>query len=86
MKTLIRYITIIISIYVLAAAALLVMCPLWSVIGFKVCACVSLVIGLTWYIPLILYIHTREQIDQKSLFVIDLYADFIRETPSETNQ
>ena len=63
MKTLIRYITIIITIYVLAAAALLVMCPLWSVIGFKVCACVALVIGLTWYIPLILYIHIREQID-----------------------
>ena len=63
MKTLIRYITIIISIYVLAAAALLVICPLWSVIGFKVCCCVALVIGLTWYIPLILYIHTREQID-----------------------
>ena len=63
MKTLIRCITIIISIYVLAAAALLVMCPLWSVIGFKVCGCVALVIGLTWYIPLILYIHTREEID-----------------------
>ena len=60
MKTLIRYITIIISIYVLAAAALLVICPLWSVIGFKVCACVSIVIGLTWYIPLILYIHIRD--------------------------
>ena len=30
MKTLIRCITIIITIYVLAAAALLVMCPLWS--------------------------------------------------------
>ena len=60
MKTLIRCITIIITIYVLAAAALLVMCPLWSVIGFKVCACVSLVIGLTWYIPLILYIHIRD--------------------------
>ena len=63
MKTIIRCITIIITIYVLAAAALLVMCPLWSVIGFKVCACVALVIGLTWYIPLILYIHTREQIE-----------------------
>ena len=63
MKTLIRYITIIISIYVLAAAALLVICPLWSVIGFKVCGYVALVIGLTWYIPLILYIHTHEQID-----------------------
>lgn len=63
MKTLIRYITIIISIYVLAAAALLVICPLWSVIGFKVCCCVALVIGLTWYIPLILYYHTREEID-----------------------
>ena len=63
MKTLIRCITIIISIYVLAAAALLVICSLWSVIGFKVCACVALVLGLTWYIPLILYIHTREQID-----------------------
>ena len=60
MKTLIRCITIIITIYVLAAAALLVMCPLWSVIGFKVCACVALVIGLTWYIPLILYIHIRD--------------------------
>ena len=60
MKTLIRYITIIITIYVLAAAALLVMCPLWSVIGFKVCACVSLVIGLTWFIPLNLYIHIRD--------------------------
>ena len=63
MKTLIRYITIIITIYVLAAAALLVMCPLWGVIGFKVCACVAIVIGLTWFIPLILYIHTHEQID-----------------------
>lgn len=63
MKTLIRYITIIISIYVLAAVALLVICPLWSVIGFKVCACVAIVLGLTWYIPLILYIHTREEID-----------------------
>ena len=63
MKTLIRCITIIITIYVLAAAALLVMCPLWSVIGFKVCACVALVIGLTWYIPLILYIHIRDDYD-----------------------
>ena len=60
MRTLIKCITIIVIIYVLAAAALLVMCPLWSVIGFKVCACVSLVIGLTWYIPLILYIHIRD--------------------------
>ena len=60
MRTLIRYITIIISIYVLASVALLVICPLWSVIGFKVCGCVALVIGLTWYIPLILYIHIRD--------------------------
>ena len=60
MKTLIRCITIIITIYVLAAAALLVICPLWNVIGFKVCVCVALVIGLTWYIPLILYIHIRD--------------------------
>ena len=60
MKTLIRCITIIITIYVLAAAALLVICPLWSVIGFKVCVCVAIVIGLTWYIPLILYIHIRD--------------------------
>ena len=60
MKTLIRYITIIITIYVLSAAAFLVMCPLWNVIGFKVCGCVALVIGLTWFIPLILYIHTRD--------------------------
>ena len=64
MKTLIRCITIIITIYVLAAAALLVMCPLWSVIGFKVCACVALVIGLTWYIPLILYIHIRDDYEE----------------------
>ena len=63
MKTLIRCVTIIITIYVLAAAALLVMCPLWNVIGFKVCGCVAIVIGLTWFIPLILYIHTHEQID-----------------------
>ena len=63
MKTLIRCITIIVTIYVLAGAALLVMCPLWSVIGFKVCGCVALVIGLTWFIPLNLYIHTREPID-----------------------
>ena len=63
MKTIIRYITIIITIYVLAAAALLVMCPLWNVIGFKVCGCVAIVIGLTWFIPLNLYIHTHEQID-----------------------
>ena len=60
MKTLIRCITIIITIYVLAAAALLVICPLWSVIGFKVCACVAIVLGLTRYIPLILYIHIRD--------------------------
>ena len=65
MKTLIRYITFIISIYALAAAALLVICPLWSVIGFKVCGCVAIVIGLTWYIPLILYIHIRD--DYKNL-------------------
>ena len=60
MKSFIKCITIIITIYVLAAAALLVICPLWSVIGFKVCACVAIVIGLTWYIPLILYIHIRD--------------------------
>ena len=60
MRTLIKCITIIITIYVLAAAAFLVMCPLWNVIGFKVCGCVALVIGLTWYIPLILYIHIRD--------------------------
>ena len=60
MRTLIKCITIIIIIYVLAAAALLVICPLWNVIGFKVCGCVALVIGLTWYIPLILYIHIRD--------------------------
>ena len=64
MKTLIRCITIIITIYVLAAAALLVICPLWSVIGFKVCACVAIVIGLTWYIPLILYIHIRDDYEE----------------------
>ena len=63
MKSFIKCITIIITIYVFAAAAFLVMCPLWNVIGFKVCGCVALVIGLTWYIPLILYIHTREEID-----------------------
>ena len=63
MKTLIKCITIIISIYVLAATALLVICPLWSVIGFKVCCCVAIAMGLTWHIPLFLYIHTREQID-----------------------
>ena len=60
MKILIRCITIIISIYVLSAAALFVICPLWSVIGFKVCGCVSIAIGLTWYIPFILYIHTHD--------------------------
>ena len=68
MKTLIRYITIIISIYVLAAVALLVICPLWNVIGFKVCVCVAIVIGLSWYIPFILYIHIRddyEDLDNK---------------------
>ena len=64
MRTLIKCITIIITIYVLAAAALLVMCPLWSVIGFKVCACVALVLGLTWYIPLILYIHIRDDYEE----------------------
>ena len=64
MRTLIKCITIIITIYVLAAAALLVMCPLWSVIGFKVCACVAIVIGLTWYIPLILYIHIRDDYEE----------------------
>ena len=63
MRTFIKCIIIIITIYVLAAVALLVMCPLWSVIGFKVCECIAIVIGLTWYIPLILYIHTREEID-----------------------
>ena len=60
MRTLIKCITIIITIYVLAAAALLVMCPLWGVIGFKVCGCVALVIGLTWYIPFILYYYTHK--------------------------
>ena len=60
MKTLIKFITIIITIYVFAAAAFLVMCPLWNVIGFKVCGCVALVIGLTWCIPFILYYHTHK--------------------------
>ena len=60
MRTLIKCITIIITIYVLAAAAFLVMCPLWNVIGFKVCGCVALVIGLTWYIPFILYYYTHK--------------------------
>ena len=64
MRTLIKYITIIITIYVLAAAALLVMCPLWGVIGFKVCACVAIDIGLTWYIPLILYIPIRDDYEE----------------------
>ena len=64
MKTLIRCITFTITIYVLAAAALLVICPLWSVIGFKVCACVAIVLGLTWYIPLILYIHIRDDYEE----------------------
>ena len=72
MKTLIKCITIIITIYVLAAAALLVMCPLWSVIGFKVCACVALVLGLTWYIPLILYIHIRDDYEDLSNKVDEL--------------
>ena len=60
MKTLIKFITIIITIYVFAAAALLVICPLWGVIGFKVCCCVAIVIGLTWYIPFILYYRSHE--------------------------
>ena len=60
MKSFIKCITIIITIYVLAAAALLVICPLWNVIGFKVCCCVAIAMGLTWYIPLILYIHIRD--------------------------
>ena len=64
MKTLIRCITIIITIYMLTAAAILVMYPIWSVIGFKVCACVAIVIGLTWYIPLILYIHIRDDYEE----------------------
>lgn len=64
MKTLIKCITIIISIYVLAAVALLVICPLWSVIGFKVCCCVAIVLGLTWHIPLFLYIHIRDDYEE----------------------
>ena len=72
MRTLIKSITIIITIYVLAAAALLVMCPLWSVIGFKVCACVAIVIGLTWYIPLILYIHIRDDYEDLNNKVYEL--------------
>ena len=72
MKTLIRYITIIISIYVLAAVALLVMCPLWGVIGFKVCGCVALVIGLTWYIPFILYYYTHKDYEDLNNKVYEL--------------
>ena len=72
MRTLIKCITIIIIIYVLAAAALLVICPLWNVIGFKVCACVALVIGLTWYIPLILYIHIRDDYEDLNNKVYEL--------------
>ena len=60
MRTLIEYIITIIIAYVFAAVALLVICPLWSAIGFKVCCCVAIVMGLTWYIPLILYIHIRD--------------------------
>ena len=68
MKTFIKFITIIVTIYVAAAVALLVICPLWSVIGFKVCCCVAIVLGLTWFIPFILYIRLRddyEDLDNK---------------------
>ena len=72
MRTLIKCITIIITIYVFSAVALLVMCPLWSVIGFKVCACVAIVMGLTWYIPLILYIHIRDDYEDLNSKVDEL--------------
>ena len=64
MRTLIEYIITIIIGYVFAAAALLIICPLWNVIGFEVCCCVAIVIGLTWYIPLILYIHIRDDYEE----------------------
>ena len=63
MKTLIRYITIIITIYVLAAAALLVICPLWNVIGFEACCCIAFVIGLSWFIPILIYFHNHAKFE-----------------------
>ena len=48
---------------VFAAAALLIICPLWNVIGFKVCCCVSMVIGWTWLIPILIHINNQEKIE-----------------------
>ena len=62
MRTLIEYIITIIIGYVFAAAALLVICPLWNVIGFEVCFCVSVVIGWTWLILILIHIN-KEKIE-----------------------
>ena len=62
MRTLIEYIITIIIGYVFAAAALLIICPLWNVIGFEVCCCVSVVIGWTWLILILIHIN-KEKIE-----------------------
>ena len=63
MRTLIEYIITIIIGYLFAAAALLVICPLWNVIGFEVCCCVAIVIGWSWFIPFLIHINNHSKFD-----------------------
>ena len=48
---------------VFAAAALLIICPLWNAIVFEVCCCVAVVIGWTWLIPILIHINNQEKIE-----------------------
>ena len=63
MRTIFEYIITIIIGYLFAAAALLVICPLWNVIGFEVCCCVAVVIGLSWFIPILIHINNHSKFD-----------------------
>ena len=63
MRTLVGYIITIIICYVFSAAALIVICPLWNVIGIKVCCCVAMLIGWTWFIPILIHMNNQEKIE-----------------------
>lgn len=63
MRTLVGYIITIIICYVFSAAALIVICPLWNVIGFEVCCCVAFVIGLSWFIPILIYFYNHAKFE-----------------------
>ena len=63
MRTFIEYIIDIIIGCVFALNAFLVLSPLWNVIGIKVCCCVAMLIGWTWFIPILIHMNNQEKIE-----------------------